>query len=180
MKKFFSILIILALILGGWYFYKSNFGSTSAPSPLNKFSKPNPENASFAFDDGVITLQNGIHSESIIPGSELKQETTLTNTIDYGDINEDGKDDAVFVLVQIGGGSGVFIYLGGYVSGPLDYKGSNVIFVGDRVEPKSISVESGVVTLKYLDRKPSEPYAAEPTVLTTKQFVYRNGQLVER
>ena len=183
MKKIFSIVLVLAAIFGIWYIFKqaSNPTSTKTLSNSNQnLSHPDPSNATFVFADGPITLSKGINDQAIIPGGELTQETTLTNIIGYGDINGDNKEDTAAVLAQNGGGSGVFIYLVAYVSSPLNYKGSNAVFVGDRIEPKSISIANGIITLKYLDRKPNEPYAAEPTVLTSKQFVYTKDILSEK
>ncbi len=179
MKKIFLVVLVLLIGFGVWYMFKQ----TSPVSTYNSntsSSQPDASNATFIFDDETITLKKGSNSISIVPGGEMTQDTTLTDIISYGDINGDKKNDAVVILVQAGGGSGVFVYIALYVSGPLNYKGSNTVFVGDRVEPKSISIDNGVITFKYLDRKPNEPYAAEPTVLTTKQFVYTKGALVEK
>lgn len=182
MKKILSIILVLAVMFGIWYVFRqaSNPTSPKTSNVSQNISHPDPSNATFIFDDGSITLSKGINEKAIIPGGELAQETTLTDVVGYGDINGDKKNDTVAVLVQTGGGSGVFIYLGAYVSNPLNYKGSNAVFVGDRIEPKSISILDGVITLKYLDRKPNEPYAAEPTVLTSKQYVYTKETLVEK
>lgn len=182
MKKILYIILIVGIVFGIWSVFKqaSNPTSSKTSNVGQNISHPDPSNATFVFDDGPITLSKGINEKAIIPGGELMQETTLTDIVGYGDINGDKKDDAVAVLVQTGGGSGVFIYLGAYVSNPLDYKGSNAVFVGDRIEPKSISILNGTITLKYLDRKPNEPYAVEPTVLTSKQYVYTKGILSEK
>lgn len=135
--------------------------------------RPDPSNATFIIDDEKITLSKGQEITST-------EETSLLDKFAYGDINGDGKVDTALFLVQSGGGSGTFIYLGAYISGPVNYKGSNTVFIGDRISPQSISVSKGVITVKYLERKENEPLAAEPTVSVTKQFVYTNGELVEK
>ncbi len=181
MKKVISIILVLIAVFGLWFIFVKT-SDTSNSQKINKvIGHPDASNATFIFDDGPITLKKGSNSQSVIPGGELTQDTILTDTVGFGDINGDKKEDSVSAIAQSGGGSGVFIYLGAYVSGPLDYKGSNAVFVGDRIEPKSISISSdGVIIFKYLDRKPNEPYAAEPTVLTTKYFLYSKDSLVER
>ncbi len=108
------------------------------------------------------------------------EETTILDAKGSGDINNDGKQDAVVLLSQSGAGSGIFIYAAAYVSGPLNYKGSNAVFIGDRISPQSVSISNGIITIHYLDRKPDEPYAADPTIPTTKQLIYQNGELVEK
>lgn len=183
MKKFTPIILIIIAILGIWFVFKqaSNVSTKSETSSTNdSVAHPNPSNATFTFEDGPITLSKGQNEQQIIPGGELTQDTTLTSTIGYGDLNNDKKEDAAVVLVQSGGGSGVFVYVAAYVSGPLDYKGSNAVFVGDRINPKSISINNGIISFNYLDRKSNEPFATEPSVPITKQFVYSNGTLAEK
>ncbi|MDB5254405.1 MAG: hypothetical protein JWL80_471, partial [Parcubacteria group bacterium] len=113
-------------------------------------------------------------------GSAATVETSLTDVRAYGDINGDGKDDTAALLIQIGGGSGEFVYLVGYVSGTVTYKGTNAVFIGDRIQPKTITIKNGVVTVNFLDRKADESFADEPTVNTSKQFVYTKGTLVAK
>ena len=185
MKKILPAILILIAIFVIWFVFKqaSNVSPTNNQTmqPLNvSLTHPDPSNATFTIDNQPITLSKGTNEEDIIPGGELTQDTNLTNLIAYGDLNGDKKDDAAVVLIQSGSGSGVFIYIAAYVSGLLNYKGSNAIFIGDRIDPKSISISNGVITFNYLDRKPDEPYAADPTVPTSKQFVYSNGTLVEK
>jgi hypothetical protein len=179
MKKLLSLILILVVVFSVIYFLK-NISVDSTNTTTSRVSKPDPSNATFIFDEGPISLKNGSNLTPVVEGGATMIETTLTNMIEYGDINKDNKDDAVVVIVQDGGGSGVFTYIAGFVSNPADYKGSNAIFIGDRIEPKSVSISNGIITLKYLDRKPGESFAIAPSVSVSKQFVYSNGNLVER
>jgi hypothetical protein len=184
MKKTLYIVVVLLAIFGVWFVF-NNASNVKPTAPIEtkntNFTHPDASNATFEFEDGPITLKNGSNEENIVPGGELTQTTSLTNTIGYGDINGDGKDDAVVVLIQSGGGSGVFVYIAAYASSPLDYKGSNAIFVGDRINPKSISIsKEGIITFNYLDRKANEPYASEPTVPVSKTYIYSQGKLIEK
>ncbi|MHB0977943.1 MAG: hypothetical protein ACYC1K_00840 [Minisyncoccota bacterium] len=181
MKKLLIIILIIIAGVGIWYVINRNSDSdTNNPQPVSTTSRPDASNATFIFDDESITLKKGLHEQEIAPNSALTQETTLTDIIDYGDINGDKKDDAVVVLKQTSGGSGVFIYLAAYVSGPVNYKGTNAVFIGDRIEPESVSTKNGLVTLNYLNRKPNEAFSSKPTVSVTQQFIYKNGELVKR
>ncbi|MES2216761.1 MAG: hypothetical protein V4481_05730, partial [Patescibacteria group bacterium] len=101
-----------------------------------------------------------------------KIETDLEDIFGYGDLNNDGKEDTALILVQSGGGSGTFFNLAAYVSGPISYKGTNAVFIGDRVQIESIAIKGKRITLTYLDRKDNEPFAADPTVETTKTYLY--------
>ncbi len=178
MKKILLLIIAIA-ILGGAYYVKRETGPTSVTpgSVVDKNFHPDPRSATFIFDESSVTLSNG---ESDEDSEGNPQETRILDENAYGDINADGEEDTVVLLSQSGGGSGVFIYAAAYVSGPINYKGTQALYIGDRISPESVSIASGVVTVKYLDRKEDEPFAAEPTVPTQKQFVYRNGAFVER
>ena len=179
MKKFL-ILVVLLAVVGGYFYYKNNSPSdqlTPSTTTDNSFT-PDPSSATFTFDDGAITLSNG--RNTLEEGGEVVLETFLLQQRDSGDVNADKKDDTVILLAQSGGASGVFIYVAGYISGPVSYKGTNAVFVGDRISPESLSIKNGVITLKYLDRRPDEPFSAEPTVETSKQFVFKNGSIEEK
>jgi hypothetical protein len=175
MKKFFLLLLIL-IALGGLYYWKqsSNISSNAGAGLPASATAPDPSSASFTIDQDTITLSKGSSTDA--DGNE----TTLLSERASGDLNADGKTDTALLLAQSGSGSGVFIYLAAYVSGTVTYKGTSAIFIGDRISPQSLSIKNGVITFTYLDRKPSEPFAAEPTVSTTKQFVFKNGELVEK
>ncbi len=183
MKK----IIVLAIILGiALVFYTMrNNKSPAEEAGTSKVSEngtfhPDPSNATFTIDDEETTLSAGRNERNVAPGSALVEETVLLDQFAYGDINADGKEDAVFFLARYGGGSGTFIYLAAFVSGPVTYRGSEATFIGDRVSPKSISIDKSAITVKYLDRATDEPLAAEPTIQVSKQFTYRAGGFEER
>ncbi|MDP2704786.1 MAG: hypothetical protein Q8O71_00055 [bacterium] len=189
MKKFFITVVVLiigaaALYYALWFYVvRINFPTDDNRTSITNEDgdlRPDPSNATFIFDDGVITLSQGRNERVITPGSDFTEETALLDKLAYGDINNDKKEDVAVLLTRYGGGSGTFIYLAVFVSGPVTYRGSNAIFLGDRISPQSISISNRVITLEYLDRKSDEPFAAEPTVLVSKQFVYLNGELRER
>lgn len=173
MKKF--LLLIIIILAAGFLYFKKHNVSAPAPSLNNNLSttEKDPSNGTFSIDDEKFTLSNG-KAESENGTVELLEEKAA------GDINKDGKDDNVLLLAQSGGGSGVFIYIAAYISGPVSYKGTNAIFIGDRISPESVAVSNGVITLKYLDREPDESFASEPTVPKTLQFVLQGGILEEK
>lgn len=174
MKKLLGLAVLIAVVGAGWYFWHNRETASPAISVQEAGTRPDPSNATFVFDDGPVTLKDGESSEPPV-------ETNLTDKIAYGDVNADGKNDAVALIVQSGGGSGEFIYVAAYVSGNVAYKGSNAIFIGDRVSPQSIDInQDGSIRVTYLDRGPNEPMSAEPTILTTKYYVYKSGNLEER
>ena len=177
MKKLFVIVIILGTI-GLLYYMRENSNDSPATATVetdDRTFRPNASSATFTFDEGTVTLSQG-HFEN----KDDFEETTLLPETAYGDLNNDGKNDSVVLLARSGGGSGVFIYAAVYISGPINYKGTNALFLGDRIAPEDISIANGVVTISYLDRREDEALAAEPTIEVSKQFVYKNGEFQER
>ena len=186
MKKLIGLIVVIGIGYGIWYL-SNKTASTAIPlsnTPVvdstPSTSHPDASNGTFKFEDSSVTLKNGSHSEPTAPGSASTEETTLGQTIGYGDINGDKKEDAAVVLIQNAGGTGTFIYIAGYISGPVGYKGTNALFVGDRIQPKSISIDKGEITFTYLERKPNEAMDAEPTVSAYKSYIYKNNTLVEK
>lgn len=182
MKKL--LIVVAVIVVGGGIYYFMHARSSSTTTPpitiATDTTHPDPSNATFQFEDGPVTLKNGSATTNLTPSGEITEETDLTNTIAYGDLNSDGKNDAAFLLVQTTSGTGVFFNVAAYVSGLVNYNGSNAIFLGDRIVPKTISISKGIITVTYLDRTSSEAMTDDPTVLSTKTFTYTGGQLVEK
>lgn len=187
MKKVVLLVVILLIIAGaGFYFFANRSEAPTEVTPEQPTGatdsfRPDSSNATFTFDDGAITLSAGRNERPVAPGSAFTEETVILDHTAYGDINGDGRNDAVLFLARYGAGSGSFVYAAAYVSGPVGYRGSNAIFIGDRVAPQSVSVAAnGVITVNYLDRSPNDPMAVEPTIRTTKVLVFQNNTLIER
>lgn len=176
MKKLLLIIALIVVALMALYFATSS--STQVVQNQSGGSKPDPTNATYVVEGEKVTFKNGLNNTEEQDG--LTMESRVLETIAYGDLNADGEEDALALIAQSGGGSGTFVYVVVYVSGPVKYNGSNAIFLGDRISPQSLSVKNGVATVKYLDRKEDEPFSAEPTVSTTKQLVYKSGELAEK
>ena len=175
-------MIVFGILLGVgswlWQHHDATSMATSTSTTVGAGFNPDASSATFTFDDGSkVTLSKG-KGQSNDQGDNVQ--TTLLTVKGYGDLNGDGKNDAVLFLSQDGGGSGLFIYAAAFVSGPVGYKGTNAVFLGDRISPQSVSISHSVATVNYLDRKPDEPFSADPTVPTSKQFSYQNGQFVEK
>ena len=182
MKRLVIIIVVIVAVALA-YAVSGHFSTSKTATPAkteNGAFRPDPSNATFIFEDGSVTLSSGQNEKPITPDGVLVEETVLLDKFAYGDINADDKEDTVLLLARYGGGSGTFVYLAAFVSGPVTYRGSEAIFIGDRIIPQSISISGNVVTVVYLDRRAGEALADESTVLVSRQFMYRAGKFEER
>ncbi len=175
MKKLLLGLALL-LLLSSYFFFSSNDEATNqTPNEENTSDfHPSVENAAFTFDGESVTLENG--RKEITDEIGFYSETRLLGEAAYGDLNEDGQSDVVSFIARSGAGSGVFVYVVGYISSPTGYKGTEGFFVGDRISPKSLTVTNGVITVEIVDRAEDEPYSAEPTLEKTLELTYRDSK----
>lgn len=67
---------------------------------------PHPDTLS-----GVARLEGGFFEEQATPGSETKLRISIGQERRFGDLNGDGAEDAVVVLISEPGGTGIFAYL---------------------------------------------------------------------
>jgi hypothetical protein len=181
MKKFFVLMLIIAALVGLYYLTKNKPDSSSVPqtSTLGP-TRPDMANLTYSSEDGAIVLKNA-KGERAIEGSNTKDEFTLAEMINTtGDLNGDGKTDSAGFIIENSAGTGVFVYVAAAVSGTVSYKGTNAVFIGDRVEPSDITISNGNVIVKYLDRNPDEPMSADPKVSKTVTLAYKNGELIQK
>jgi hypothetical protein len=87
-----------------------------------------------------------------------------------GDLDGDGDEDIAFLVTHSPGGSGTFFYLAGAIMTDGGYRGTNLMFIGDRIAPQTmeyrdLSAPYGVcVIVNYADRAPGEPFTTVPSV----------------
>lgn len=163
--------------------------ATSAPTQATKSeteTQPTEQaqpvdylNLTYKVNDIDVTLVDGRSEVEAAPGSSTKILTQYFGNEAAGDLNGDGKQDVIFLLTQSEGGSGTFFYVVAALSTENGYVGSNAIVLGDRIAPQSTSIEGQLVNVTYVDRKPGEPFSAEPTVGMSKVLQVKDNQLVE-
>jgi hypothetical protein len=154
---------------------------TQAPAAGTTYTV-DPQNATYLIDSKEVTLVNGVSEQEAAPGSATKIVTKyFGNAVDL-DLNSDGLKDSGFLLTQDGGGSGTFFYVAAAINNSGTTKGTNAIFLGDRIAPQSTNVDPNnpaQFIANYLERKASDPMSAQPSVAVSRTFKLENGTLVE-
>ncbi|MFA7193807.1 MAG: hypothetical protein WC087_02740 [Candidatus Paceibacterota bacterium] len=84
------------------------------------------------------------------------------------DLNDDGRNDFVFLITHQPGGSGTFYYAVAVLDTKNGYVGSDGYLLGDRIAPQTIDISpnprhKNVIVVNYVDRGPEEPMTTQPS-----------------
>ncbi len=148
-------------------------GSGTPPAPTS------PLDATYAIEGKKVGLKGGRYEEPAAPGSASMAVIQVVGKVAYGELDGDGKEDAALVLAWSGGGSGTFYYAAAAIVRDGSYAGTNGVFLGDRIVPRTLEIRAGVISVGYLDRRPGQPMAAPPGEVRTKRLAFRGGALEE-
>jgi heat shock protein HslJ len=130
------------------------------------------------FEDQPITLTDGsAHYED--GGSKLPNVSMVDHLIPAGDLNGDGAEDAVVLLVDNTTGSGDFVYLVPVLNVWDETTPLEALMLGDRIPVKSLVIEGGQVNAELIAPGPGDP-ACCPTWNARKVYGLENDRLVER
>lgn len=144
---------------------------------VDRTGSSSPNNASYLIDNKQIQLQNGKAEEQAAPGSSSKISTSLFDSNTDWDINGDGQKDAIVILSQETGGTGIFYYAAVAIKTDGRYTGTNAVLLGDRIAPQTTRFNDGLIEINYSERKPGESFAVRPSVGVTKYLRYADGTI---
>lgn len=123
------------------------------------------KNAEYIIDGRSVKLVDGLLEEEEAPGSASKKITRYFGNDLVIDLNDDDRDDVVFLLTQETGGSGVFYYVAAALNTESGYQGSQALLIGDRIAPQPINKDEGkIVIVNFVEREAGEPYTVAPSV----------------
>ena len=127
------------------------------------------KNATYVIEGAPVTLTDGVAETDSAPGSATKIETKYFGNELFTDLNNDGREDVVFLLTQNPGGTGTFFYVVAALNTERGYIGSDGYFLGDRIAPQTINDSQNprhknVIVVNYADRAESDPMTAQPSV----------------
>lgn len=129
----------------------------------------NPQTAGYIIDGQPVKLEDGVAEVAGVPDSASKTITRYFGNDFVTDLNDDGRDDVVFILTQGTGGSGTFYYVVAALNTVNGYVGSDGYLLGDRISPQTIEKSpnpqhQNVIVVNYADRAAGEPMTIEPSV----------------
>jgi hypothetical protein len=138
-------------------------------------------NSTYLLGKESITLVNGVFEKKAAPNSSAVNKTQVWEQPIIGDLNADGIDDATVCLINTPGGSGTFYYIAAAIkdANTKSYKGTNAVFLGDRIQLSKLSIENNVITVTYNEIQAGKAMTATPSVTVSKKFKVDNGLLKE-
>ena len=165
---FFLIAVTISACAGGEMTVNSPSGSTGA----------DPLNTVYIIQDRTLPLTNGRFSTAAAPGSATRITATIFGRPLSADLDRDGDDDAVVVILHDPGGSGTFYYIAAAINKNGSYHGTRGYLLGDRIIMQTVKISNGEVRARYLDRRPTEPMSAPPTIRKEIQLRFSGGNLI--
>jgi len=160
---FIGLVSIIVVLLAIGYIYLHGMGNEPATG-ANDY-----RNIEYTIEGTPVNLVNGVAETEVAPGSSSKTVTRYFGNELRTDLNDDGKEDVVFLLTQNGGGSGTFYYVVAALATDKGYVGSDGYLLGDRIAPQTTEVsqnpkQKNVIVVNYADRGPTEPMSTPPSI----------------
>jgi hypothetical protein len=148
--------VVGLLVLGFFAFNSYIYNEKQADVALD------PKNAEYMIEGERVKLVGGVAESEFLLTKYFGNELTV-------DLNDDGREDKVFLLTQESSGSGIFYYAVAALNTEGGYLGSDGYFLGDRIAPQTTEVSQNprhknVVVVNYADRLPSEPMSTRPSL----------------
>ncbi len=130
--------------------------------------------ASASVADGSVQLMNGRWDGPSDTGFSHPYVSMMPDFTVYGDIDGDGNNEAVVIVHESGGGSGIdrVVALFGRVGEEVHHLGSVVL--GNRVQVRSVHIQPGQLTVEYVRQTEGEPLCC-PTEVARTRWSYVKG-----
>ncbi len=172
--------IVFAGILTIFTVLNSSASPTSAQEPTENLEQEfsvDPLNAAYSIEGRTVRLKDGRSEIRITPHSASTIKTVVYGKPVYGDLDGDGRKDAAILLIHDPGGSGTFFYVAGALNINGTIRGTNAVWLGDRITPPALQIHDGILIVRYADRGHGEPMVTTPTVQMAKYLILKNAQL---
>lgn len=161
-------LAILLIALAGMYKFNYLASKDDHDVDGNKMNASH-KSAAYNIEGNLIQLKNGMAVSQEAPDSASRVTTSYFGNELKTDLNNDGREDVVFIVTQESGGSGTFFYAVAALNTDDGWMGSDGFFLGDRIAPQSTELSQNpshknVVVVNYADRAAGQAMSEDPTV----------------
>jgi hypothetical protein len=173
MRKIIILVFVLVVVGLVYWLVSPSLDSGYLSSEENT----TPRDTTYLIEHKLVKLVNGVAETEIAPGSSEKLITQIFGQSTFGDLNDDGTNDAVTFLTQSGGGSGTFYYAAIALGNGEGFEGKSAVLLGDRISPQSILVKDGVAMVNYAERKQGESMSTVPSLGVTKYLVFEEDMI---
>jgi hypothetical protein len=129
--------------------------------------KYDPKNIVYTVEGETFALENGEASKEVTSGAPATNDLTLFGEPTYGDVDGDGDDDALVILVNNPGGIGNFFYATLAVNIDGIYTSLLPVLLGDRVAPQTARIYDSIGEVNYAKRMDTDDYKALPAIAKT-------------
>ena len=128
----------------------------------------------------TVTLTDGVYEgEPFVEGGASRPRVEYIDGSErYGDLNDDGIDDAAVLLVENSGGSGVFTYVGAQLNQNGQPSDAGTVWSGDRTQVADMSIADGIITVELVTQGPNDPQCCA-TLKVRKILAIQDGWLAE-
>jgi len=127
--------------------------------------------------EGVVQLTDGEYRKAIMEGSATETVVRLADMA-FGDLNNDGVEDAAVILVTDPGGSGTFFDLAAVLNRDGQPQHVATISLGDRAQVRSLSLAEGQISVEMVTHDPNDPMCC-PTQLVRNTYALQGDTLMQ-
>jgi len=103
----------------------------------------------------ALEIDEPVYVASVVRAVPKPPQQYFGNEI-VGDLNNDGKDDVAFVISRIDQDRGTLYYLASALTVDEGRLGTNLIFIGEQIEPQQIILDNGLISVSYRDLTDSQ------------------------
>jgi len=175
MKKTFLIILGLVVVVALVGMYKFNYLASKSGYDVdgNKLEvgekSTGYKNATYNIGAESVVLVDGSAETASAPDSAIKIVTKYFGNEVRIDLNNDDREDIVFLLTQTTGGTGTFFYAVAALNTEDGWLGSRGFYLGDRVAPQTTEISNNpnhqnVIAVNYADRAVGEAMLEQPSV----------------
>ncbi len=160
MKKILIIVLVILVVIGAFFAINNYIYNTKQAYTASDY-----KDAEYVIEGVRVRLKDGLAEMEEAPGSAGKIVTRYFGNEVRSDLNDDGREDIVFLLTQEPSGSGTFYYVVAALNTERGYVGSEAFLLGDRISPQTTEKGRGkIIVVNYAERTQEDPMTTPPSV----------------